>query len=80
MKTIYYPGWGVVWKIYSRELKKIYLVTAGFNSSFFCYLFLFGKSFFRFNRVCCFDNSICGSKYAWVYFVRLCFNDGIEQL
>ena len=23
MKTIYYPGWGVVWKIYSREnLKK----------------------------------------------------------
>ena len=65
--------------IFQRELKKIYLVTAGFNSSFFCYLFLFGKSFFRFNRVCCFDNSICGSKYAWVYFVRLCFNDGFVR-
>ena len=93
MKTIYYPGWGVVWKIYSREnLKKSIWFLLVFLEPyhkflqlslilfFFCYLFLFGKSFFRFNRVCCFDNSICGSKYAWVYFVRLCFNDGIEQL
>ena len=45
MKTIYDPGWGVVWRIYSKEnLKKSHLVTINFNGSIFCCLFLFKKN------------------------------------
>lgn len=81
MKTIYYPGWGVVWKIYSREnLKKSIWLPLVLTVVSFAICFFSGKASLDLIEYVASTISICGSKYAWVYFVRLCFNDGIEQL
>lgn len=80
MKTIYYPGWGVVWKIYSREnLKKSIWLPLVLTVVSFAICFFSGKASLDLIEYVA-STILSVGPYAWVYFVRLCFNDGIEQL